>query len=57
MKWCWLGIHNWTKWIDMDVGFTPYGVSEKGEPLGVNWLRQSRRCKNCGKIQIRRETM
>ena len=55
-KWCWLGIHKWTKWTPpKTIRYTRY-IRYIGEPLEeyeTSRDEQYRKCENCGKQEMR----
>jgi hypothetical protein len=44
--WCWLGIHNWTKWDEGRQGIKPAWFAFNDHKV----VYQYRRCGNCNKL-------
>ena len=59
MRTCWLGIHDWSKWVKyVEAGTAtlgwPYAKEVQGRAVPYSENRQRRECMDCGLHQDRR---
>lgn len=54
MTWCWLGIHKFTIWENK--GLYSFYADKRDRTLPTQqFMNQERHCKDCNKLQYRRE--